>query len=742
MLAGMLIKPPGTVNSTPQTNQLNNGTIAGINYSYGTNTYSASGNYTHVEQGVVSEVYNQTTTVSQTMPLLTSITVADVQVLVYALVVGSDGAPYVNSTTTYANNATYYSDYVDFLFVTMALRFDGSNATHGQELMNVVYTENVTTAQTSLVTTTGDFLGQYPTAVSQIQYDYKFLNGTVVRHIDYLFNQIIYFDVTTQDFSVVSTTTNYAQSYVGYYVRYSNQYNITATAHQVNITDGQNFALGVSMFDSVEANYTEVLSSYIGYSFIGYQVTQLKFANGTDVPWEMYPRNLLPYSYSQQGSQIDVGFRISHTKLVSTFQNVAAVFAAYNENITDNAVSLSANLAIWNLQSVPTMVAFQDGNNNGRLDLSLSSAGLSVSSADRVNYLGVAEAYQSTTINGYYSSHVYNESLQLYGLGVNITNTNVNDTAWDIKPEVENFGDVNAATTSTFTWNEPVQNTDGSVTFDFGVDYNNFPVTWVNVTDPAHSIIDYESLGYHYIVNVDPNAGTAKISGTWMYGGVVNPTFKSIVSNLSLANIIKSDFLAISASYSATQSDVKLNSSRASQFTTVGVLVGGGVASQIGVDGPKQFYISNGVNHTANFDAISVLTVASSFSAERNTAFSSESENTAGTSTVNGIVEQFNANLFYSASLVVVSYPVWGGQNIQHDPDYKIKYEPNAEPASSNEPTTDNSPTSNAPTTTTTTAQPTTSEAPASAKAGLPFMSFMMIIPLLIIPIIYRKFKR
>ena len=99
------------------------------------------------------------------------------------------------------------------------------------------------------------------------------------------------------------------------------------------------------------------------------------------------------------------------------------------------------------------------------------------------------------------------ESVQFFGLGVNVTNYNVNDTRLNFEVEQFGLGNINANTQANFVWNEPVAHDDGTVEFDFGINYDNFPVTWVNVTDPVNSFSEQQDIGYHYKVFVNPETG-------------------------------------------------------------------------------------------------------------------------------------------------------------------------------------------------------------------------------------------
>ena len=91
------------------------------------------------------------------------------------------------------------------------------------------------------------------------------------------------------------------------------------------------------------------------------------------------------------------------------------------------------------------------------------------------------------------------------------------------------------------------------------------------------------------------------------------------MDGLSMALIVKSEFFALRASYSATETNETTDASRTKTFTRLGVSFGDGEATEIDVGGKKQFYILGGTqNLTANFDALTLVTVAGQFHGRTN----------------------------------------------------------------------------------------------------------------------------
>ena len=108
-------------------------------------------------------------------------------------------------------------------------------------------------------------------------------------------------------------------------------------------------------------------------------------------------------------------------------------------------------------------------------------------------------------------------------------------------PKLTNAKEIGTNTTTPVQdpyWNDPVvDNSTGAVQFQFGITYQNFPVTWVNVTGGGHTTVPM-NISYDYVYDLDPVNGLAKLSPTITYGSLdANPNVKAAVSGLSLATI-------------------------------------------------------------------------------------------------------------------------------------------------------------------------------------------------------------
>jgi hypothetical protein len=645
------------------------------------------------------------------------------------------------------DNATFF-DLIIFVNDTMALRHDLGDIDNGRTLLDLTVHENHTVVVSDAVGFNGthhSFLGRFPTNTTYVEYEHKFLNGTTLRRSGLIAAKYIIFDIEEERTTVNVEHIEITQAWMGFYSRYSMAYNVSATAHYVNVTDGANFGLHVTMFEEIQANYTQVAVTYVGYDFKNINFYNLTFTNGTPIDWGMYPKSMLPTAYNKSGIIIEAGYQQVSSRLLSTYQSVVAAFAQVDVDIgtlsTDD-VSIEAKLAVWGVQTSPTMIAYADGNRNKKLDLTLDDDGLNVDPADKVTFLGLAEAYQTTVFNARYESARYNESVEFHGLGVKIENPEVNETVyydgWATFGTIGyNPGD---SISANFVWKAPVEETDGTIVFDFGMTYTNFPVVWVDVDDTddtENSFIEHTNIGYQYKVTVNPETGKAKISTTWTFDGITDPVNNAKMDGLSLALIIKSEFFALRLAYTATQTDEPIDTSKSRRFGRLAIGTGDGSSTEIDVTGPKASYLWDGSrNVDASFDAINLLKVSGHFREEKETPFVSESENTAGAASVDSVVERLEVDFFYSASLVIISYPKWGGEGIVHDPDFNVNYQPlklDTVETTTSETTTDSE---------STTSSSTTKPPASSSSEGEKVPGFSVLLALtafLLVPIIRRR---
>lgn len=661
LIVMLVIVPFGVQNLVNRGVGLETGTINGIEYSHGWVEFTDTGEFSHIEQGSVEEAYSEHYIVNRTVPLLTDFALNDI---IYRL----DGVFYEGDTNgTYElwmNNETLMA-YLDNIF------------THPGLFTVTEAIENYSLEMATVVSSSGEFLGQFPLNTTFLAYEDLLLSKL---HEIVITPVLVVVDVTVVETLVTVNKTRMAMSYLGYYSEYAMEYDVSGFAYQVQVTDNENFGFQALMFDNVTANYKEMGVFAFGYYFMAADIYELKYADtGDPVPWEMYPKHMLPVTAEASGLVLDTSYSEVDLTAVTTFQSIMAAFVSRSTNETVQ----HAKMAVWATQKATTMLAYEDTNENGMFDLAWTNEGILPDDGDILTHVGFGEAYHIEQIQARRHSHEFNQSLNLWGYGMNFTQHNVNNTFQYVDYNVYDFGDVSAPRTTTPIWEDPVAQADGSVLFEFGMDYEDFPVTWISVTDGS-ACVDPEHIAYRYHLVVDPDEGIAKVSPTFTFGGITDAGLKEDVSGSSLAFPILVEFLAVEALHSVTQTQTDVNATRtvAGKFFSVENGLGDSFV-EIELPDEKKVYSAGGEEYNASLSALTLVVVKGGAFMETVVPLGSQTQGVTGTATLNAEREVHAVAFMYRADLVIVSYPTWGGEEIIHDPDYDLSFEPRAQPTTS-----------------------------------------------------------
>ena len=331
----------------------------------------------------------------------------------------------------------------------------------------------------------------------------------------------------------------------------------------------------------------------------------------------------------------------------------------------------------WMVSSTPRLLAYKDGNLNNQLDLQYDpTSGLQVTGGDTIPYVGLLEAtkgnaitYEST--NQTYDQHIYTwQGLQF----INNTQIGVTQNSKNYNFFHYGFGNTTQTPNLTAYFNTPVNNSN-TFEFTFGVDYQNFPVSWVNMTS-GQTIISPMNVTYDYVFDINPYLGTATLSPTITYGAITDPTLQSAFQGLSLATMYESDFLSV-ATIKATniqKTDQNVTSSITTNFATLSFSGPQNNFSSIGTNGAKAYYTLNGTTYKTNTTDLNIASFAGSSISKNVTIFQSDTQNLAGSAmmqntTITGV------SLNYRKDLILVSYPEWSGGKIVHDPTFSAVYQ-------------------------------------------------------------------
>ena len=709
LVMGMLMSSQIATPQPVETNQSN--VIAGLTYEHGWVNFKDSGNFTTEQSGFVQEVNREVVITNNVqIPLITNITYNDTFYIIdmYRYDAVEDQFEIYNTIPINDEGLGLLTNWL--IGLNSTLPFDMN--------LNITKDFDVTTAAV-IDRTSETYLGQYPVNVTL----YEYFNETTSDYTAWIITpKAILVDVSYVMEFVNVNQTAISVGVFGYYARYSMEYNVSGWAYRVAVTDGENFGFQALMWDNVTASYIEYGALWMAYYLAHFEITELTFAsNGSEVPWQMYPMTLLPIAYESQGEMFSFGLNYANLTAITTLQSLVAAFLTTSSNET----IAQAKLAIWATNKATTLLAYSDGNNNSMLDITMTDEGFMPGGGDFVSYVGFGEAYNLDLIQYYTESINATQSLVIYGTNLNFTEQ-FNETNEYFRYDNIQFGDVNAPRSTTPIWEDPVED-NGTVYFTFGMNYTDFPMTWVDTTTGEWTS-DPEFISYKYVLEVDPSTGRADISPTFTFGGVRDTQLKSEMADLSLAMPILLEFFAAEAVKTTTQVDSPVNSTRTTRSAAFAMTNGlGDSFIEIEMPDDKKNYTVSGGTYEARLSALNLITIAGVSQEETTTPITSETSDVGGTATVNAVKETTTISFIYSANLLLVSYPVWGGNQIQHDPTYKVDYEPRQTPTDTDTDTT-STPTEETPKENTTTPTPSPEPTTPAEKAGLPGFEYFATI--------------
>jgi hypothetical protein len=648
---------------------ITNGTVPGTNitYSYGSRTFSANGNFTASDTGSIHEEIKEERIEVVDLELINSSSFKIVDI--YLEIKERRTTPLRNSSTTFwLDNSTYINKLVD-IFTTPAL------------YSLISYIDNISITDAILFTTDEDYLGKFSQNVTWLQYQNNVLNHNVSWHV---FPRVYIVSVQKIPARVELNWTLISNTYMSFFSYYSVEYNIEASEWFAQIKDEDRLFLQLSAFNKLTLDYSEVRWSQMSYwMHVMGNVTLKNTTDDSYIPFDMFPFSLRPYFYQQNGSMTDIDIRIiNQTAIAASTTALQAFHARISETMNNTQVNASS-LVAWMISSTPRLIAYQDGNLDKQLNLDFNpNDGLAPADGDIIPYIGIAEAYGGDVKHYRQLNHTFDQmAIGFSGLELlNHTVKNQTEFEQDYSEYHLGLGSYGTTPTQRPYWNEPdVDNDTGVVTFDFGIGYENFPVTWVNTANGTTHQVPM-NITYAYLYVIDPIAGTADLSPTITYGSLdANPALKAAVSRLSLATMYKSDFLSIVGLYAKRQraAEENVTSSRTGAFATISFSGPGTSFSTVDTRGEKENYTLNGVQHQTNASILNLFGISGKAVVGNVTTFESESENLMGSAyleTTEVAALEFN----YRKDLILISYPVWGGEEIIHDPTYSAVYVPSA----------------------------------------------------------------
>ncbi|MHA2101236.1 MAG: hypothetical protein ACW99A_21450, partial [Candidatus Kariarchaeaceae archaeon] len=644
--------------------------------------FKASDNFTALEEGSVSESIKEEHIKNVAIPLVNESSF-EVKDIIYEVHITTETALGNKFEIRRWNNDTFWQKVLE--------ANSSSDINYQRNITKVVEEYDLTEAKMVAIGT-NETIGRFTANVTYAEMIFNHTNDAFDRNITWIIYPntirvaVQYYDPGEE---LELNITLSIESVVQYFSYYSVAYNVSVDEWFAWIRDGNRMGLGVSAFKSLNMNFTEVRHSALWYSHTGFYNITVKWQNGTEVPWTQLPFSLRPAFSNTHGQISELDFRVVQMKAISTTNSILSAFhARYRKNL-DNVAVKAESLAAWMVRSTPRLIAYKDGNLDHQLNLQFSpDEGIYPSDGDTVPFVGVTEAYGGFVGHRNIFNHTFNESrISFSGFTLNNdTRTNVNQTRDRETSYWIGLGNPHVPVELKPYWNEPtVDSATGTVKFDFGIDYLNFPVTWYSTTsldDRTPPTIPM-NITNAYIYEINPRTGQADLSPTVTYGEVIQPEAKAALNGLGLATIYRSDFMSIFALRADRTRDAKenLTSSRAGLFTDISFSGTDNEFSTINHRGDKQFYElgTSGDKHQTNVSVLNLFSVSTSAVGANVTVFESENDNIAGSAYLER-TQIGKLEFKYRKDLILVSYPAWGGEKIVHDPTYSTAYVGNPQP--------------------------------------------------------------
>ena len=643
-----------------------------ISYRYGLDSFNAHNTFQVENNGTSIDNYTQQYVQSLTMNLVNLSSVVfkyliwNINQTVYTIT-GTSTSSFRMDNNTFLQYITNLNNSVTFSNHLTPIAFNDTG----------VYG---VTNDTMIVTNTSEYVGEFPTNNTFIEYNDPLFNVNITYVLSNYAIVISYTPIYNVPVTLKVSYNVYAA--LGYFNAYNVTYNIQAEQWLAQVRDGNRMAMSVSGFKDLKMNYTEVSFSVLNYYIQSSLDVNLTYSNtGLPVNFTNYPFALRPSFFQQSGSISYLGIRyINTTSLMASTTAVQAFYAQVSKNLNNTQISAS-NFVEWMVSSTPRLFAYKDSNLNNQLDLQYDpSSGIQVASGDYIPYVGVLEASSGNAITYQNMNQSYTQKL----LGfqgftfVNQTN-NYNDNTTSYNQFHYGYGNVSSNYSFNPYFNTPVNNSNTWV-FDFGVDYQNFPVTWYDLTTGA-SMTNPMNITYAYEYRINPYLGTADLNPTVTYGAITNSTLKAALAGLSLATMYESDFLSVATLRASRlqQANTNVTSSITSNFASLSF--SGPQNNVTNIDtGGKASYTLDGVTYTSNAGVMNLASFAGTAVSANVTTFSSDNQNIAGSAlmqnaTITGV------SLHYRKDLIIISYPEYSGGEIIHDPTFSTVYQQGSTPA-------------------------------------------------------------
>ena len=469
-------------------------------------------------------------------------------------------------------------------------------------------------------------------------------------------------------------------------------FNFTNYYYKVYIwNDVMNYSYVSYINTSIDFAMSGISSSIFRYSYNSTPV--VTFAKDTTFNGILYHAgDTVPQSFSWLTPSSSGGYGSSNATInaVGSLRSASAL-QTFNFGLVPASTS-AGTYALWSVYNPGNLIAYNDTNHNGMLDVHFDpTTGQPTNSVDGVEGFGVPEIFNETVnlLSGSFSDNNY-----YYYTYNGQTTSGSNVGTFPITNQVESFasGNPNIQTSQTPLWVTPTQN-GNIVTFEFGMNYHSFPVTW-NDNQGSNQVSINMNLGWHYYLYADPSTGHYSISST-LSVGALDTTNATLISQLSTIGVnLTYPYTGLATPtlmtfYTNGALNLSAGNGACVATNNLNATVGGVNLAAVTFTGQKANYTWVGPSGNESIPVkASALGLYSS--ALSNLDGGMLSSRTLGIITVIsqalGLQQTNSQNYNFNQYLIITSYGKWQGDAIVHDPTYSaVSAVSSAIPSSNNQ---------------------------------------------------------
>ncbi|MFX1252717.1 MAG: hypothetical protein ACFFCZ_14015 [Promethearchaeota archaeon] len=480
----------------------------------------------------------------------------------------------------------------------------------------------------------------------------------------------------------VNSSVDLAGSY-----NFTGNYDLTRNGIEVRINDGENLAFGYFADRDVTVDYFFKGGFTVSGGLSLNRSVDMKYTSN-DSSVEQWRRPI----WWQDLTFVTKGRWSTKWNETGNLFAIGVLQSIIQGILTRKSEETQPNLAIWGNLNPGYILSYVDTDGDGLLGAVLN--GSEITTADTLRALGVPGGYN--LVGNYNYSDAINAILY-----TKIGDTTLLDIDEDASNEISKDFNVSGSynplsanitlPSLDFEWEAPVEDADGTTTFNWAVTYNDMPVSWVTDNGTATKIYradesaatDYAmDFTYDYEYVVDPQNGEATLTTNYIQSGITDSDLLKDLADTSMATWKRDYFLTMTV----------VNDDAGSGFSndtmTIEQKIGDTtkfIDQEFG--GSKATYTQDGNSYNAKTSTINLITgKGETHDPEANitdmnpfvSAVSRRVADVLMKYTASGLSGYLPNIAWYGReNIVITSYPTWDpSKSVVHDPTFSAFYNP------------------------------------------------------------------